>query len=174
MHTMNNISRFIVALVALLVWPALSFGQTILNTTTVTAAQTAANAPTTLTFAVGSTANMNASTSYGPRTWLFIPTSGELMSVTSIPVAGTVTVARGVSPTRVMGIAAGATAIIVTDPNALISYNPGGACARGSGLAAFSPVINVANGYVWVCRSNLWQATAYPLVTFNSLEPFTP
>ena len=122
--------------------------QTILNETTLTNALTDV---TTTTFILGSTSNVTAGT-----TGLFIPLTGEYMTVTTIPVSGTVTVSRGASGTRPM-LAPAAARVVITQVGSVINYDPGGACTRGTGIARFSPVINLANGVMWICRTSLWR-----------------
>lgn len=153
--------------VALVAAPAQA--QTILNTTTLSAAIDA----TQTTFVVGSTSNITVA-STANATGLFLPQTGEYMSVLAVPQSGTVQVRRGVAPTRPFAAPTSATVIIVTSPRALVNYDPYGACTRGSGLAAFSPLLNLTSGTVWVCRSSLWQGTHTTLETYNSLAPFTP
>ena len=162
--------RIFGALALLLMWPALSFGQVLMNTTTNSVALT----DTTTQFTVASTANMTAPSSSGTATYLFVPSTGELMSVVSIPVANTVIVDRGVTPTRAMRTAVTQTLIIVTpaSSSALIRYSPKGACVRGTGLAAILPQINIEDDILWVCRSSAWVGTSQPTVTSGSTQGF--
>lgn len=162
--------KLIYALIAILtVTAAPVAAQTVANTTTLSAAIDA----NVTTFRVASTSNITV-TSTANSTGLFIPQTGEYMQVLSVPASGTVTVRRGISPTRPYAAPSSATVIIVTSPDMLIAYDPAGACTRGSGLARYSPVLNLATGMVWVCRSSLWQGTSLTLSTYNSIAPFTP
>lgn len=157
-----------IALAVLLGVPTGLSAQTILNTTTNTNALNDSDQ----TFVVGSTTNITAGDS------LFAPRSGETMRVIAVPVSGTVTVRRGQAgpSTRTKSLAASSTLIIIdsTQTEALIRFDPYGACTRGSGIALYSPVINTETGTVWVCRSSLWQGTRQTLITYDSLAPFTP
>lgn len=148
--------------------------QTILNTTTLAAAIDASQ--TTIT--VASTSNITVA-STANATGLFVPLTGEYMSVISVPVSGTVQVRRGVSPTRPYLAPTSSVVIIVTSPAALVDYTPGGACTRGSGIARYSPLIDLKTGDVWVCRSITgnspqWQSANLRPFTAGSTPPFTP
>ena len=157
-----------VALAVLLGLPAVARSQAVLNTTTNTNALNDVDR----TFLVGSTTNITAGDS------LFVPRTGEVMVVQEVPSIGTVSVRRGAAgpSTRTKSLAAASTLIIIdtTQADALIQFDPFGACTRGSGIALYSPVINTRTGIVWVCRSSLWQGSSQTLVTYDSLVPFTP
>ena len=168
---MRTLFRYVIrglAVALLLGVSVVAQAQTILNTTTNSAALNDSDS----TFVVGSTANITAGDS------LFAPRSGEVMRVIAVPVSGTVQVRRGAAgpSTRTKSLAASSTLIIIdtTESDALITFDPFGACTRGSGIALYSPVINTRTGMVWVCRSSLWQGTSQTLVTYDSLAPFTP
>ena len=168
MTALLRITTVWIALGLVLGLPAVVSSQTVLNTTTNTNALNDSD----LTFVVGSTTNITAGDS------LFVPRTGEVMAVLSIPRSGTVTVRRGAAgpSTRTKSLAASSTLIIVdtTETDALITFDPFGACTRGSGIALYSPVINTRTGIVWVCRSSLWQGSSQTLITYDSLVPFTP
>lgn len=169
--------RIAALLVGVMLLPALSFGQTISNTVTnsaaIDSASTPNNAPITQ-FAVSSTTNIQGQTAGGTLYWLFSPVSGEQMEVVAVPVAGTVRVVRGVSPTRPYPLAITSTLIILTSPLQIVYYEPQGACTRGQGLAAYSPIVDPMTSGVGVCRASVWQWTYGTLRTFNSTAPFTP
>lgn len=165
---LRNVSIWLALAVVLLGVPTITHAQTILSTTTTTNALN----DTDQTFVVGSTANITA------NDYLFAPRSGETMVVLAVPVSGTVRVRRGTAGPSAMvkSLAASSDLIIIdsTQGDALIQFNPQGACTRGSGLARYSPIINNQAGIVWVCRSSLWQGTSQTTVTYGSLAPFSP
>lgn len=168
----SMITRFrsILITAALVALASPVFAQTILNTTTLSAAID--NTQTRIT--LGSTANIAVTGVTSPQVWLFVPQSGELMAVLNVPSSGVVQVVRGTGPTRAYAAPTSATVIIVTSPQAVIGYTPQGTCTRGSGLFLYSPLINANTGEVVVCRSSLVQTTKLTLTTFNSVAPFTP
>lgn len=106
---------------------------------------------------------------------LFIPSTGEYMSVASKDAnANTVVVTRGASGTRPMFAASGAT-VIITQSGSTGNIDPTGACTRGSGQwARYSPFINIVTGDVNVCIGSTWYATNSHNIVYNSLAPFTP
>lgn len=156
-------------LIGLFAVPTVSSAQTLLNTVTNSVAITD---PGTTTFTVSATTNIVANAK------LFVPLSGEIMCVQSIPVSGTVTVRRGCdgggSLTATIPVTTTFIIITPTTDGAIGDKDMGGSCTRGLAQARYSPYINKINGNVWVCRSSLWQATNLRPLTYASLEPFTP
>lgn len=147
-----------------------SFAQTALNTTTLSAAIT----PTQTTFVVGSTANITASGSTGAGTQLWIARTGELMRVVSIPVSGTVVVARAVSPTRPFAAASGATVVIVPS-DATRDYDFQGPCNTAATTPKYRAYVNVRDGDLNVCLlSGSWQQRSELQLTIPTTLVVTP
>lgn len=151
---------FILALtLGLLVAGRSASAQTSLNSTTLSAAITA----TQTRFLVASTANITAGDG------LFIPTTGELMSVVSIPLSGTVIVRRSVSPTRPFPAATSALAVI-TKTGSTVDYDKTGPCT-GAAVPLYLQSINLLTGTVSVCLlSGTWQGrNAIPITQPTTL-----
>ena len=169
MRTLIRNASLGLALAVLLGFPTITHAQTVLTTTTLTNAITA----TQTTFVVGSTANIVAGSSlYNSRT-------NETYVVLSVPVSGSVTVRRGATGAGRRAPASALLYIVPVASNAALgTQDPYGACTRGEqtagGDARVSPFINVNNGVVWVCRSNLWQGATRFLVTRDCDPPLTP
>lgn len=161
-----TIRRFLATFVVLFLTVAPAAAQTLLTATTFAAAVTTdSQTVVSLSSATGVTAN---------NVYLFVPLTGEVMTVVGGGVNGTlITVTRGQAGTRAYPVASGGD-VFVMPPAAGVIRDPGGACTRGTGIARYSPVINVTNGNIWVCRSSLWNGTNKRLITYNSIAPFTP
>lgn len=161
--------RILVALIAGLLLTGSAYAQTSLNSTTLSAAITA----TQTTFTVASTANITAISSASQGTGLFIPATGELMAVVSIPVSGTVTVRRGIDRTRPWPAANSAT-VVITQPGSVIDYDPSGPCT-GAATPRFRQMINLVTGTVNVCLlAGTWQGRNQVPITQPTTVVLTP
>ena len=157
-------------LLALLGTATVAPAQTVLNTLTNSVAITDT---TTQVFTVSSTANVLADYK------LFVPLTGEIMCVRSIPTSGTVNVRRACTGSSLPQPFAVTTTIVIIPSTqdgqaALSDVDMGGACTRGQGYARVSPVINQRNAWMWVCIGSVWRGGIFKNETLNTLVPFTP
>lgn len=136
--------------------------QTVATTTTLAANATATDTVITVTSATGFTV--------GDYVWA----DYEQMLIRAI--SGTrITVQRGVNGTAAR--AHDNTERVIEGPSDHFKTNDpdfGADCARGVGQAAYSPWINVRNGYVWMCGESggggtAWTATVVAPLTLNSI-----
>lgn len=125
--------------------------QTALNTTTLSAAISA----TTTSFLVASTTNITANTN-----GLFLPATGEFMTVTAVPVSGRVNVIRGAGGVPAAPAAASATVVITTSQSS-VGRRLEGPCTRGTGDAAVLPRVFLSEGTLFVCLTATGAWTEY-------------
>ncbi len=130
---------------AVLFLAAAAFGQTALTATTLSAGI----ASKLTTFQVASATGITAPSSTSAGTVLVV--DNEAMSVISVS-GTTVHVQRGASGTMANAHISGAM-VLAGPPNAFISYDPSGTCTNGSGVFAYSPVVNLRTGNQWLCST---------------------
>lgn len=131
---------YLVALLALLVFPASVSAQTALSETTLSAAATSSQNFIVVTSATGIVAGRGI---YVGREYMVV--SGNYVSGTRIPVT------RGVAGLAVSHAAS--TPLYHGPPSAFIRSDRDGSCVAAS--EAYLPLINVDNGKIWDCGSNV-------------------
>ena len=167
---MSRVLRLVWAVVvAGMVCPVPSWGQTLATTTTTAAAMTASANTINLTSATGVVATQ-------PRTKLWV--NRELMEVVAL--SGTIaTVRRGLGSSHVTAHDSGDKVTILNETalaQFTYAYDPdyNAACTRGTGQARVLPWINTATGIVWVCRAGgAWRGTNIHPLTDDSDQTFT-
>lgn len=135
------LSASVALLVALIAAP-LADAQTALTATTLSAAVDSQ----TRTLPVASTSSILAG---------YIATiDNEGFSIVSVNSgAGNIVIApRGYAGTLAMPHLSGSM-VLVGPPAAFIGFDPSGSCTNGSGLFAYSPIVNLKNGNQWLCSS---------------------
>lgn len=134
-------------LVAALFMAATAFGQTALTQTTLSGALTTSRQ---ITFQVASATGITAPSYSGSGSLLYV--DQEAMAVVSLN-GSYVTVQRGAAGTGAATHVSGAM-VLIGPPNAFISgFDPQGSCTNGSGVFAYSPVINLKTGNQWLCST---------------------
>ena len=160
MKLFHTLSRFLIAVgVAWLAMASPAWAQTSLTTTTLSNALTDTAGTSVV---VASTTDITAPGTGATLTMIYI--DQELMAVRAVPVAGTLTVARGAGGTRAAKHAVGAF-VYAGNPNAFTTVDPSGKCTAAD--ERFMPVINTRTGTVWNCA--LTTATGTAAVTAQSL-----
>ena len=154
----------VLALLVVVLWAMPTQAQTVLSQTTLAAAINGFPGDAQRTVTVASATGITANT-----TALFIPTTGEYMTVTAVS-GVVISVIRGSGGTRTWP-AANAAVVVVVPPAATVQYTPTGTCTRGEGLAQYQPVINTRTGDVSVCMlTGLWNTTNAVVYTPNSFN----
>lgn len=138
-----------------------AFAQTTLNTTTLAAAITTPQPPSTQPpsnqVTVGSIGS--GSTAIVAGNGLYV--DGEYMLVRTVPTTGTtLTVLRGRGPTRAQEHANGAI-VFYGPPQAFVTTTAGlqafqGACVKGTDNQ-YSPIVDIVNGQIGDCQDSLWR-----------------
>lgn len=186
---MKTINRLILALalacLAIVPLPAVTY----ITTTTLSAAVTSL---TTNRILLTSTAGITAAYCGGSVSGCGLFVDREYMTVTSVPVSGTVQVTRAAgsgttSSTHLSGrvvMIAPQSAFSSSDYDGTTGRTPGGPCTTSD--YPILPVVNITNGNVWLCRpgvasvngsttaSSTWVATNTSPVTYNSLLTVLP
>lgn len=148
------------SLIALLVigWASLASAQTSMTTTTLAANQTATDQFMTVTSATGFTVG----------NYVWVDSEQQLI----VSVTGTrIGVRRGQNGTRTA--AHDNTDRVYTGASDHFHTNDpdyGADCTRGTGQAAFTPWLNVREGFLWYCRAetSTWMGTSAATVVFDS------
>ncbi len=152
LNTMWQAARLSLVAAVVLVGCGLSYGQTILTTTTLSAALTSSS---TRTFNVASATNITAPSTTNNQLATYLYVDRELMSVEAV--SGTlVTAQRGAGGTTAATHASSALVFVIP---AYLSTNfsvspPQGSCTRASVIAL--PVINPAAGVISDCVGGQW------------------
>jgi hypothetical protein len=136
---MNKILRSLFLSLVVLLSFAPANAQTALKQTTLAAAVTSSSSNQ---IAVASVTGITAN-----NTLLFIDQEALFVEAVS---GTTLQVQRGASGTRASTHVSGA-GVLAGPPNAFASRDPQGACANGSGVFLYSPVVNVTDGLQWLC-----------------------
>lgn len=135
--------KYVFSLVALALAYSPAEAQTALTQTTLSTAVTLTSANR---ITVASISGITAGS-----TLLFI--DREALFVEQVLTPNVLQVQRGASGTRASGHVSGA-GVLFGPPNAFVSVDPLGSCTAGSGVFAFTPVVNVTNGLQWLCSIN--------------------
>jgi hypothetical protein len=151
-----NMKKTILSIALLLALPA--FGQTILTITTLSSAvSSTTQAAQNQKIVVASATGITAPTNLQPNTDLWI--DNELMAVEAVS-GTTITVRRGLSPSKASPHASGALVVIGPPPaffgkeSGAAGGDPQGSCTRGNLL--YLPFINVVNSHVSDCVGGVW------------------
>lgn len=148
--------KTILSIALLLALPA--FGQTILTITTLSSAvSSTTQAAQNQKIVVASATGISAPTNLQPNTDLWI--DNELMAVEAVS-GTTITVRRGLSPSKASPHASGALVFVgpppafFGKPEGAAGGDPQGSCTRGNLL--YLPFINVVNSHVSDCVGGVW------------------
>lgn len=186
---MKTLTRLLLALVIALCVVSPTSTQTYLTTTTLASAITSLTATT---IQLTSTSGITAAYCGGAVSGCGLFVDWEYMTVTSVPVSGTVQVTRAAASgttasTHLSGrvvIIAPQSAFSGSDYDGVTGRTPGGSCTASANK--YLPIVNITNGNVWLCRpgvasvngtvtnSSTWVATNTAPVTYNSILTVLP